>query len=477
MTTIYAERAQAIFTSPEGKAALGHYDQQQGMYSFDKFTAPSRGEQMLSPLMAPVLLQEACKPVVSSESALYLHIPFCNLRCTYCAFYRNSVQKELVEAYTQALLQEINFLAEQGVFAKRHFNTVFFGGGTPSILSPEQITRILNLLQQRISLAANAEITFESSIYDMNEEKLAACLAGGINRFSFGIQTFNTQRRRGLGRPDPQEKLAERLSSFAKAQARIIIDLIYGLPGQTEAELLEDLRLGLACNISGLDLYKLQILPQSPLAEAIKKGRVSYGADQQRLHSMFAAASAYLEQQGARQLSCCHWATRDEEISLYNTIVKRGADIVALGSACGGRIGSYHFMKHPHTQTYIEQIAHKKLPLMFLGKHNEHEPFLKGLAGQIDTGYLDLPQLAVLNPLPWQQLLQPLLQHWQAAGLLQAPQKDHYAFTTLGKYWCKQMSRTVLFVVEYILYGAAAPQEQPGMPPDLNPMHAMKNLQ
>ena len=474
MNQIYAQRATEIFNSPEGQAALGHYDQAEQAYCFGKFTAPNRPEQKFPPTMGQLLIQEACKPAVASGSALYLHIPFCNLRCTYCGFYKSGVQEQLLESYTQSLLQEIDFLAGQGVFANRPFNTIFFGGGTPSTLTPNQITRIMDKLHKSIKLADQAEITFESSIYDMSDEKFSACLQGGINRFSFGIQSFNTVRRRSLGRPDPQEKLVERLSHFAQSDARIIIDLIYGLPEQTEDELLEDIRLGLDCNIAGLDLYKLQILPQSPLAEAIKKEKVNYNGDHKRLHHMFAVASDYLAQQGARQLSCCHWATKPEEISLYNTIVKRGADIVALGSACGGRVGPYHFMKHPNTQTYLDQIGQQKLPLMFMGKQNADYLFLKGLAGQIDTGYLDLPLLADLNPLPWSQLLQPLLKHWQAEGLLQAPQGDHYAFTTMGKYWCKQMSRVVIFVVEYILYGAAAPEQQTAMPAAMN---VMKNLQ
>lgn len=474
MTTIYAQRAAEIFASPEGRAALGYYDHDNQLYCFGKFTAPARDGQRLPPTMAPVLIKEACRPAVSSGSALYIHIPFCNLHCTYCGFYKSGVQEQLLENYTNALLQEIDFLAQEGVFNNRSFDTIFFGGGTPSTLKPEQIKHLLEKLQTTIKLKEQAEITFESSIYDMSDEKFAACLAGGINRFSFGIQSFNTARRRSLGRPDPQEKLVDRLRYFAQSEARIIIDLIYGLPGQTEAELLEDLHLALDCNIAGLDLYKLQILPQSPLAEAIRKQKVDYHSEPKQPQNMFILASNFLAQAGAHQLSCCHWATRPEEISLYNTIVKRGTDIVALGSACGGRIGNYQFMKHPNTQAYIEQISRRQLPLMFLGRQNADYLFLKALAGQVDTGYLELSQLTEMNPLPWSDLLQPLLQHWQAEGLLQAPHDGRFNFTTLGSYWCKQMSRSLLFVVEYILYGAPAPEAKTAMPAAMN---VMKNLQ
>ena len=473
MKNIYEERAKDIFTSPAGRVALGHYNPEHQNYAFGKIPPSSHEGQMLPPTMAPLLIREAAQPAAASGSTLYIHIPFCNLHCTYCGFYKNSVQEQLVESYTQSLLQEIEFLEQQGVWQKRKFAALFFGGGTPSTLTPSQITRILTSLQQKISLTTNAEITFESSIYDMSHEKFAACIHGGINRFSFGIQTFNTDRRRSLGRPDPQAKLVEHLRSFAQADARIIIDLIYGLPGQTEAELLEDLRLALDCNIAGLDLYKLQILPQSPLAEAIKKEKVIYDDSDQRLLALFRASSNYLTQAGAQQLSCCHWATKPEEMSLYNTLVKRGADIIALGSGCGGRLGRYQFMKQPQTQAYMEQVKKQSYPLMFLSRQNPVYLFLKGLSGQIDSGYLELSRLAQFSPLPWSHLLRPLLDTWQQEGLLGFPQEGRYPFTTLGQYWCKQMNRVALFFVEYILYGASTPQEKSAPPAA---MTAMKNL-
>ena len=119
---------------------------------------------------------------------------------------------------------------------------VFLGGGTPGTLTKEQLSSILQKVRQVLPLSSDCEITVESSIYDMDEEKLAACIENGANRFSFGVQTFATDLRRQLGRPDTCEEVVRKLKLFAATGTKVIIDLIYGLPGQTKELLQRDLQ-------------------------------------------------------------------------------------------------------------------------------------------------------------------------------------------------------------------------------------------
>lgn len=149
-----------------------------------------------------------------------------------------------MEEYVQALLAELDFLQQQGVFAKQRPEAVFFGGGTPSVLNPAQITALLNKIHSVASLADDCEVTFESSIYDLSADKLAACIAGGVNRFSFGVQAFDTHLRRSLGRLNAKEEVTAKLEEVAAKDVKVIIDLIYGLNGQTQAMLLDDIRTG-----------------------------------------------------------------------------------------------------------------------------------------------------------------------------------------------------------------------------------------
>ena len=130
------------------------------------------------------------------------------------------------------------------------------------------------------------------------------------------------------------DRLFDYLNSHAK-DVKVIIDLIYGLNGQTQTMLLDDIRTALACGVSGMDLYKLQIMPKSPLGQAIAKGNIKYEYNDRMLAEMFVAADALLAEQGAKALSCCHWAMREDERSGYNTLVKSGANIITCGAACG----------------------------------------------------------------------------------------------------------------------------------------------
>lgn len=242
----YAKNIQAFYERDDYKALAGQSGATAVEASFKDLTYIPRKTKPLPGMMAGTMLQEfALQP--AQPTALYLHIPFCNLRCSYCSFYRNHFEAEQVEEYVQALLAELDFLQLQGVFAKQRPEAVFFGGGTPSVLNPAQISALLNKIHSVAKLADDCEVTFESSIYDLSADKLAACIDGGVNRFSFGVQAFDTHLRRSLGRLNAKEEVTGKLEEVAAKGVKVIIDLIYGLNGQTQAMLLNDIGTALAC--------------------------------------------------------------------------------------------------------------------------------------------------------------------------------------------------------------------------------------
>lgn len=405
-------------------------------------------------------------------TALYIHIPFCNLRCTYCGFFKNRAVDAEVIAYVDALLAEFRMLKEKGVWKHRTVTAVFFGGGTPSVLSGDQVRRIMDAVRDTGALEPDCEVTFESSIYDMDDRKFAACLDAGINRFSFGVQTFGTEERRALGRPDTREQVEERLRFFAASGARIIIDLIYGLPGQTEEMLAEDIRTGISCGIAGMDLYKLQILPNSPLAKAIAEGRTECDRSDGHLRALYLSAAALLEKEGCRRLSVCHWAVREDEESRYNTVVKNGTDLVAAGAFCGGRMGRYSYMKMPAVPRYIQLAEQGNWPVMGLRRQSCDYLLLETVNGQMDTGLLDFTLWPSEQELPWEMLLAPLFNWWTSLGLLER-QGECLRLTDRGAYYSRAMNRVLLCALEYLLYGepTAAELEQ-----EKNMGDMMKNL-
>ena len=393
------------------------------------------------------------------EACLYLHIPFCNLHCTYCGFFKEKAQESLIEEYSKRLTKELGLWFNRGFFSNRTIKAVFFGGGTPSVLLPHQIEKILAEVKRVAVLSEDCEITFESSIYDMDMDKFSACLDGGINRFSFGIQTFNTQVRRNVGRPDSQETILQKLQTFSKSGARIIIDLIYGLPGQTKQHILDDLHMAIDAGVAGLDLYRLQILPKSVLGKMIREGKKEYLLSSDQLADMFISAARYLQDKGCTRLSCCHWGMNPTEESRYNTMVKRGEDIIACGCACGGATESYKFRKIQGIERYMDSVDKQTIPVMAFRKRSDLYPLLEALNGQVDRGILDFVALQRLHPMPLEELLKPVLDKWVTIGLLEK-KNGKYFITLEGSFWYRDIARILLYMTEFAVFGEMTESEK-----------------
>lgn len=202
-------------------------------------------------------------------AGLYVHIPFCSSRCSYCDFATGLYQSELAESYVHGLIKEIR--ASQ--YAGENVDTIYFGGGTPSLLAPEQLDRILASLYENFSVAAETEITLEINPGSATPEKLRAFRSLGINRASFGAQTFDDAELAKLGR---SHNTADALRTFADLRdagfANVSFDLIAGLPGQTLDGWKRNIEQALALAPEHLSFYLLEVHSGTPLAEHIRRG-------------------------------------------------------------------------------------------------------------------------------------------------------------------------------------------------------------
>jgi oxygen-independent coproporphyrinogen-3 oxidase len=219
-----------------------------------------------------VVLRELESLGVGSQASLYVHIPFCERKCLYCDFY-SVTDTERVEDFLGALAQEIALqkYRSDGV----DFETVFFGGGTPSLLTPGQVERILSELHSAFRIAADAEITLEANPGTVTGDKLRAFRSLGINRLSIGIQSFHDHELKSLGRiHDKTEAFRCIHSSRAAGFDNISLDLIYSIPGQTLAEWEDNLRITLDLSPQHIAAYSLIIEDGTPLARMVKVGEV-----------------------------------------------------------------------------------------------------------------------------------------------------------------------------------------------------------
>ncbi len=215
-----------------------------------------------------------------SKAGVYLHVPFCRSRCSYCDFatdvYRDS---EAVERYVSALVKEIELVendvsAFAGAQSSFSLDTVYFGGGTPSLLTPKQLEKILNTIHKIFSVAENSEITMEMNPATITLETLKAYKSLGVNRASFGAQTFDNAELKRLGRRHTAEDVRETIELLRKVCfENVSFDLIAGLPRQTLADWERNLNEALKLKPEHLSLYLLEIHEATPLAEQIRSGR------------------------------------------------------------------------------------------------------------------------------------------------------------------------------------------------------------
>jgi oxygen-independent coproporphyrinogen-3 oxidase len=204
-----------------------------------------------------------------TAAGLYVHIPFCSSRCSYCDFATGLYQSELAERYVRGLIKEIR----TSQYAGENVDTIYFGGGTPSLLAPAQLERILAALYDRFSVDTGSEITLEINPGSATPEKLRAFRSLGVNRASFGAQTFDDAELAKLGR---SHNSADALRTFADlcdaGFANVSFDLIAGLPGQTLAGWQRNIRQALDLAPEHLSFYLLEVHSATPLAEHIRRG-------------------------------------------------------------------------------------------------------------------------------------------------------------------------------------------------------------
>lgn len=197
---------------------------------------------------------------------LYLHIPFCQHKCPYCAFVSSPGSKSEISSYVNLLLKELKLAATR--FPSGRIDSIYFGGGTPSLLTPQQVARIVERIAQLLKAGADTEITLEANPGTVNREQLAQLYTAGINRLSFGVQSFDDRMLNVLGRIHSADQAREAISDARAAGFRNIgIDLIHGLPGQTVEMWQNDLRVALAQGTEHLSVYGLTVEEGTPFAE------------------------------------------------------------------------------------------------------------------------------------------------------------------------------------------------------------------
>lgn len=377
-----------------------------------------------------------------TEGIAYVHIPFCESRCLFCMFYQNPYSKEASNAYTDTLIKEFELWNGRAAQNSAPIKALYFGGGTPTALEASDIRKILGAARKNLPLAKDCEITFEGRIHGFSDEKLEACLEGGVNRLSIGVQTFNAETRREMQRLDSPEFIIHRLEELGEHDnLAVVIDLLFGFPGQKGKVWTEDLRIAAQLPIDGVDCYQLNVFEKSPLNTRIKSGLCEPAATLAEAADMYAeSVEKFSSHPDWHRLTNTHWAKTPLERNLYNRLATGPSDCLPFGCGAGGKLFGYSWMQERKLEKWSEMVEKGLKPVFVMMKPQEHWTLMRTLASSVESGPFNLREIGGNFNVDIEKPLSPVMDQWIKAGLLEKSE-DLYSPTVAGQFWYVTMAQ------------------------------------
>ncbi|MDO8753264.1 MAG: radical SAM family heme chaperone HemW, partial [Anaerolineales bacterium] len=310
---------------------------------------------------------------MTPDISIYIHIPFCKHRCAYCDFTTYTGQEDSIPDYVNALIQEINFVGNQTTQLPNHLNipTIFFGGGTPSLLSAPQFDSVLRALRAAFTFTADVEISIEANPGTVSPQKLTGIRASGINRISFGVQSANTEELHMLERIHDFFTVIEAVSTARKAGFdNLNLDLIYGLPEQTLPTWQTTLQRIVDLHPEHISAYALTLEHGTPFGRWSSKGLLPL-PDPDLAAEMYEYAEEFLASNGYVHYEISNWAKSKDELGRmkdeethpffacrHNVQYWRSLPYLAFGAGAHGYANGYRYSNALRIKTYIERLIH-----------------------------------------------------------------------------------------------------------------------
>ena len=293
-----------------------------------------------------------------SPVSLYLHIPFCVTKCNYCDFNTYAGIEELMPAYVSALVDEIGMWG--AALGKRtRVPTIFFGGGTPSLLPAEDVERIIGACYRGFSCDEDIEVTLESNPGDLTVERLKALLGADVNRLSIGVQSFNDAHLISLTRRH-SAMAAERAFEMAREAGfdNVNLDLMFGLPNHTLDEWVDTVDRARTLGPEHLSLYALTVEEGTPLARDVARGATA-DTDPDMAADMYLYAVRALGESGYGQYEISNWAKPERECR-HNLVYWRNETYLGIGAGAHSFLGGCRFWEEKNPRRYVTKVEELK---------------------------------------------------------------------------------------------------------------------
>ena len=293
---------------------------------------------------------------MSQDIALYIHFPFCRRRCGYCSFVSYHGRESAIPEYVKVLKKELILRA-----TGQRVCSIYFGGGTPSLLSPEQIHGILSVVHSHFTVDEAAEVTLEANPGTVDERYLTAIGKAGINRLSLGVQSLDNGELALLGRIHTASEARDAVQFARNARfTNLSLDLIYGLPGQTLQSWLKTLDEAIGLNLEHISLYPLTLEDDAPMRLAIQRGEMP-PLDSDLTADQYELAQDTLAARGYNHYEISNWAKQGYECR-HNMVYWHNLPYLGAGVAAHSYIDGHRLANTTDLDSYLDAFSRNLLP-------------------------------------------------------------------------------------------------------------------
>ncbi|KYG58021.1 radical SAM family heme chaperone HemW [Planococcus maritimus] len=348
---------------------------------------------------------------------MYIHIPFCHQICFYCDFNKVFFKDQPVDAYIESIGKELALWKQQGAL-EVPLETVFLGGGTPTALTPDQLKRLLELIHQYVPMSEDVEWSSEANPDELTREKMEVLYKGGVNRLSMGVQTFDQDLLKRLGRTHANDDVLRAVETAREVGfSNISFDLMYGLPGQTMAQWDETLERAFAFGMPHFSAYSLIIEPKTVFYNLMVKGKLNTVTEDLE-GDMYERLMNEMEKHGLHQYEISNFAKPGHE-SRHNLLYWDNEEYIGVGAGAHGYVDGVRYSNHGPLKKYMEPLEAGERPVLdattvTVKAQMEEEMFL----GLRKTAGVELARFEEKFGAALEQVYGEILQNEQAKGNL-----------------------------------------------------------
>ncbi len=385
-------------------------------------------------------------PLPDIPRTIYLHTPYCPSLCTFCAFFRQPRNGADLDVYTRALSTQLAHFGNTPWARLGDIHALYFGGGTPTVLEPRHFEELLSHIRCLYALSPDIEITVESRCHGTDREYWERLCAAGVNRVSLGVQSFDTDVRRRVGRISNTAEIEAMVRQLRDAGiSTISVDLIYNLPGQTPETFARDLRRVDALGLDGASIYSLIPFPRSTLMKRIEEGKEPPLGDAETAYGYFAQASEFFAARTHwKRASPVHFVRDGQDQNVYNRVRSGRSDVLGIGSGAGSRIGNVAFMNHMTVDRYLESQD--------AGEPGHAKVFSRPSLGRTQEALSAFPESLHLeldgSPEVCSENISALLRGLHNSGLAQQAGR-HWKMTEAGCYWSYNVASIINTTIQH----------------------------